>query len=364
VQERRRERAEYETERDKAVTRAQELATRVGTLELVHEEAAGAVEAVQVKLDELEERQPPLPAHALEHPVEAYADTQRAAGEVGRLEQVLAQAPTEEEVAAAALEAEELGRQVYRAEQAAEAGAAAREAAARAQRAVVDAQNKLVGARGELEQLDREVARYEATLERHQQAGEEAALAEAMLAGARERVATLELAVRAYGRDGVPALILEAAALPQLEAEANRLVGELGRPYRFELRSTRTTQAGEQREALDIVVHTESGEAAYEEFSGGERTRLDLALRIALARLLAARRGADVQLLAIDEPAYLDAEGFHRLAGALRSLASEFGTVLVVSHVAELRDAFDQVLEVVGGADTGEPSRLQEEVGA
>lgn len=162
---------------------------------------------------------------------------------------------------------------------------------------------------------------------------------------------------RAFGRDGIPALILENAALPYLEAEASRIVGELGRGYRFELRTQRATQAGTVAEALDIVVHTDTGEALYEDFSGGERTRLDLALRIALARLLANRRGADVRLLAIDEPSYLDEQGLAMLAVLLRSLP-EFERTLLVSHQPALRDAFDNYIEVAGGGETGEPSRV------
>ena len=167
------------------------------------------------------------------------------------------------------------------------------------------------------------------------------------------------LAEKATGRDGIPALILETSAIPQLETEASRIIGELGRAYRFELRTQRATQAGTVREVLDIVVHTDTGEAAYEDFSGGERTRIDLALRIALARLLATRRGSDVRLLTIDEPAYLDDEGIGRLASVLRDLAGEFESVLVVSHVDTLRDAFDQALTVTGGGDSGEPSRIE-----
>ena len=181
----------------------------------------------------------------------------------------------------------------------------------------------------------------------------------ARLADSREVLALYEHAERAYGRDGVPALIIE-NAVPHLEAEANRIVRDLGRDYRFELRTQRETQTGSTKEVLDIIVATPTGEAAYEDFSGGERTRLDLALRIALARLLAARRAADVKVLAIDEPAFLDDEGLDQLAGVLRGLVSEFETILVVSHVDALRGAFDRTLTVAGGGDTGEPSTLQE----
>ena len=180
----------------------------------------------------------------------------------------------------------------------------------------------------------------------------------------RDAVALYSLAERAYGRDGIPALILETSAIPQLEAEANRIIDALGRDYRFELRTQRETAAGTVKEVLDVIVSTPTGEAAYEDFSGGERARIDVALRIALARLLAQRRGSDVRLLAIDEPAFLDEEGFELLAGVLRELEQEFETILVVSHVEALRDSFDSAIIVGGGADTNEPSRLEEVGGA
>jgi hypothetical protein len=52
----------------------------------------------------------------------------------------------------------------------------------------------------------------------------------------------LKLAEKAYGRDGIPALIVENAAIPQLELEANRILGELGGATagcRVELRTQR-----------------------------------------------------------------------------------------------------------------------------
>ena len=55
---------------------------------------------------------------------------------------------------------------------------------------------------------------------------------------------------------------------------------------------------------------------------------------------------------------FLDEGGFTRLAAVLRGLGEAYERVLVVSHVPVLRDAFDAVLEVEGGADTGVPSRL------
>jgi exonuclease SbcC len=100
---------------------------------------------------------------------------------------------------------------------------------------------------------------------------------------------------------------------------------------------------------LDVVVIDQDGNEAdfADGCSGGEQTRIGLALRIALARLLAHRRGAESRLLALDEPSYLDAAGMTALLDVLRGLEPEFDVILLVSHVAELRDALDQTVVVV-----------------
>ncbi len=205
--------------------------------------------------------------------------------------------------------------------------------------------------------LEQQAAKEEARLEQYDQL--EASLGEqkAKLAETTRVVRCFKRLEEACGRDGVPALILDAVALPFLEAEASRIISELGRSFRVELRSQRATKGGDVREALDIVIMTPEGEADYADFSGGEQTRLNIALRVALARLLANRRGADVRLLVIDEPSHLDEPGFARLAEVLRGL-EEFDRILVVSHVSALRDAFDSVVSVEGGGDSGEPSRV------
>jgi exonuclease SbcC len=114
-----------------------------------------------------------------------------------------------------------------------------------------------------------------------------------------------------------------------------------------ELRTQRELKSGDGlREALDIVVVSEGGAVRpYETFSGGERTRINLALRIGLARLLSHRRGADSRVLVIDEPEFLDEPGTQALADVLRGL-SEFDRIYLVSHVPTLRDAFDTAIVV------------------
>lgn len=175
-------------------------------------------------------------------------------------------------------------------------------------------------------------------------------------AGLQGRLTHLKALERAYGRDGIPALILEAAAIPQVEAEAQRVLEQLGMPFRIELVTQRENKGGGLKDTLDVVVHEPNGPRRYETYSGGERTRLELALRIALARLIAQRRAARVGMLALDEPSWLDASGMTQLAEVLRGL-TEFRAIVLVSHDERLVDAFDQTVSVIRD-ESG--SRLEE----
>lgn len=152
---------------------------------------------------------------------------------------------------------------------------------------------------------------------------------------------------RAFSPNGIPALIVENSAIPYLEAEASRILADLGTSFRVELRTQAELKSGDGvRDTLDVIVCSEAGERPYETFSGGERTRINLALRIALARLLAHRRGADSRLLCIDEPEFLDEQGTSALVDVLRGLQDDFDRLYIVSHVPGLRDSFETTLTV------------------
>ena len=156
----------------------------------------------------------------------------------------------------------------------------------------------------------------------------------------------LKVLERAYGRDGIPAWIVSQVALPSIQTEATRILSEPGTSYRVELRTERATSTGDVVDALDVIVTTEDGERPYETFSGGERTRINLALRIALARLLANRRRGESRLLVIDEPEFLDGAGTDALIQVLRGLV-DFSRIWLISHVPNLRDAaLDGTIEV------------------
>ena len=152
----------------------------------------------------------------------------------------------------------------------------------------------------------------------------------------------------AFGRGGVQAMLIE-AAMPELEEEANRLLGRMtDNAMHLKLETQRATLRGETVETLEIKVADESAMVrSYDTFSGGEAFRINLALRIALSRLLAHRSGAPLPTLFIDEGfGTQDAQGRERILDVIQSIAEDFKCILVITHMEEMKEAFPVRIEV------------------
>ena len=151
------------------------------------------------------------------------------------------------------------------------------------------------------------------------------------------------------GRQGVQAMLIE-SVVPRLEEEANILLGRMtdNRIHlRLDTQRERRSTAGSPIETLDITVHDELGPRNYEMYSGGEAFRINLALRIALSRVLAQRTGATLPTLFIDEGfGTQDASGRERVLDAISAIQDDFQKIIVITHLEDLKDAFPVRIEV------------------
>ncbi len=155
---------------------------------------------------------------------------------------------------------------------------------------------------------------------------------------------------RAFGKNGVPALLIE-QALPQIEAQANEILDRLSNgqlSLRFITQTEyRDKRREDRKETLEIQISDPNGVRPYEMYSGGEAFRINFALRLALAQVLAQRRGARLQTLIIDEGfGSQDSQGLQRLIEAINRVRSQFAKILVITHLDELKDAFPVRIEV------------------
>ena len=101
------------------------------------------------------------------------------------------------------------------------------------------------------------------------------------------------------------------------------------------------------KDVFDVEVSDNGVARQYGLFSGGERFRVDFALRVALSQLLARRAGAPLQFLIIDEGfGTQDPEGLAAMVEAINEISSRFELILVISHLPALRDQFAARIEV------------------
>ena len=155
---------------------------------------------------------------------------------------------------------------------------------------------------------------------------------------------------RAFGKDGVPALLIE-QALPQIEEKANELLDRLSNgtmSVRFVTQANyRDKKREDLKETLEIQISDGAGTRDYEMFSGGEAFRVNFAIRLALSEILARRTGARLQTLVIDEGfGSQDTQGRQRLIEAINQVKVDFAKILIITHLDELKEAFPNRIEV------------------
>ena len=166
----------------------------------------------------------------------------------------------------------------------------------------------------------------------------------------RTQIADLKSLEKAFGKDGVPALLIE-QELPELERQANEILQRLSN-YGMNVQiSTQREYKDKKRqdriETLDILISDGSSIRDYETYSGGEAFRVNFAIRLALSKVLAQRAGARLQTLVIDEGfGNQDAEGRQRLIEAINIVKDDFALVLIITHIEELKEQFPARIEV------------------
>lgn len=156
--------------------------------------------------------------------------------------------------------------------------------------------------------------------------------------------------IKAFGRDGIPALIIE-NAVPELERIAGEILGQMTngqQSIRFETQKELKSKTG-LADTLDIWVDIwdEPEARIYESFSGGEQLRIDFALRFALAELLARRAGAKIEWLTVDEGLGSQDAGHRELVlEAIKKVADRFKKTFVITHIEAAQAVFEQQIYI------------------
>lgn len=164
------------------------------------------------------------------------------------------------------------------------------------------------------------------------------------------QIAQLKMLEKAFGKDGIPALLIE-QEIPSIEKHANKILeglsnGEMTLFFRTQ-KQFKDEKRDDRKETLDIVITVGGYDREYELFSGGEAFRINFSVRLALSQVLAKRAGARLQTLVIDEGfGSQDSEGIQDLIQAINTAHEDFAKILVITHLERLKDAFSARIEI------------------
>jgi exonuclease SbcC len=311
---------DFAHEARKTLAEVDEELKAIGYDAATHDQVRAAVragEAVEEELRKLEKSQAAL------EPLNREIEDLQA--EISAQTRALAVLQKDYEDAAAALAAAEAGApEIYQ-----------------AQRNLMDLQERENTLRGEVGAARQRVEILDSQRERRQ-------LLEAEREKMAQKISRLEQLEKAFGKNGVPALLIE-QALPQIEDKANELLDRLSAGsmhIRFQTQRELKTRA-DLKETLDIQISDSAGVRDYEMYSGGEAFRVNFAIRLALSEILSQRAGARLQTLVIDEGfGSQDAFGRQRLIEAINMVKEDFEKILVITHIDELKDAFPVRIEI------------------
>ncbi|MFA5801561.1 MAG: SMC family ATPase [Thermoleophilia bacterium] len=210
---------------------------------------------------------------------------------------------------------------------------------------------KTRNARKDLDDANASVTRLEAEIERLKKLADESADDRKRQDELHATAATWRYLVEAFGKDGIPALIID-AAISEVEDIANDILTRLGTGLEVKLETQKALKSSDRiAETLDVKIIEDGFDRPYETYSGGEAYRVNVALRVALSKLLARRAGAHIETLILDEPEGLDEEGRAKLVELLQILSETFSTILLISHHEDLREVFPARIECSKGPE-------------
>lgn len=161
------------------------------------------------------------------------------------------------------------------------------------------------------------------------------------LADAMREMSEYSVLAEAFGKKGLQAIIIE-NAIPEIEEETNRILSRLtDNQMHVAIVTQQRTRQGNPIETLEILIADDLGTRSYELYSGGEAFKVNFAIRVALSRLLARRANAKLETLIIDEGfGSQDEYSRAKLIQAIGSVRQDFARIIVVTHIAEVKEMF------------------------
>jgi len=199
----------------------------------------------------------------------------------------------------------------------------------------------------DLNSILKEIGIFEQKLSQIKEAKKKLLVLEKEIEEIKKEIEIYDIIIDITGPDGIKNEII-ANTLPLVRDEANRLLKLLTNgAFSIDFKTQKEMASGKTIETLQIEISDKNGTRNYELFSGGELFRINFAIRIALAKVLLKRAGASIRMLILDEGfGSQDEEGKDHIIECLNQIKDQFDTILVITHIEDLMDAFDQKIIV------------------
>jgi len=151
-----------------------------------------------------------------------------------------------------------------------------------------------------------------------------------------ELLKTYDSIQNAFSKNGIPAMVLK-TQLPTINFELSRIL-EGFVDFKVSLETDTTSNV------MDIYIEDAHSRRIIEVSSGMEKMISSLALRVALINLSSLPRS---DMFIVDEGwGTLDSENLQRVSSFLTGLRAYFKTILIISHIQEIKEAADEILEI------------------
>jgi exonuclease SbcD len=165
------------------------------------------------------------------------------------------------------------------------------------------------------------------------------------------KASTYQILSEAFSQDGIPHQIIR-DIIPEIEASANEMLSQMtGGWMRVDFKTERTLKYNKNKEVATLDIMTTDayfGEMPYLSRSGGQRTRINLAVGFALAMVKASRVGLQLGMMFVDEPSWLDDKGTEEYCTALQAIHNKYPEmrIVAISHDASMKMNFPQQIWV------------------
>ena len=167
----------------------------------------------------------------------------------------------------------------------------------------------------------------------------------------KEETRTYKYLAKSFGKDGVPAIIVENIT-QELRQFANQILEKVcHRPTSIDFVTQKKNDNGSWGETFEVIVTMDGTDFELRDLSGGEKIRISIAIRLAISHVLTRRRGSGINFLLLDEvDQSLDKHGVESLSNMIHLLSGSY-KILIITHNDMMKEKFNNIITVRRSGD-------------